>query len=233
MKRSEINAYLRDAKEFCGRQNFHLPRWARWSPADWEAAGQEADEIRRCCLGWDVTDFGSGDYRRFGLLLFTLRNGPAAAVEQRGQAVKDFCEKLMIVGEEQITPTHFHWSKMEDIINRGGGRLVLQLWWAERDSERLDERSEVMVSIDGIARALPAGGSVVLDPGESIALPPYLYHQFYAEPGGGTVLAGEVSRVNDDANDNRFLDPLPRFPTIEEDESPLHLLCTEYPEAKA
>lgn len=54
--------------------------------------------------------------------------------------------------------------------------------------------------------------------------------EFYGR--GGTVLAGEVSRVNDDTNDNRFLEPLPRFPAIEEDEAPLHLLCTEYPPAQ-
>ena len=71
---------------------------------------------------------------------------------------------------------------------------------------------------------------MILDPGQSITLPPFMYHDFYGR--GGTTLAGEVSRVNDDANDNRFLEPLPRFPAIEEDAEPLHLLCTEYPPAK-
>lgn len=230
MKRSEINEYLREAKTFCREQNFHLPKWAHWPPGDWEAAGHEADEIRRRQLGWDVTDFGSDDYRRFGLLLFTLRNGEFTQPEKgRDPAVKDFCEKLMIIGEAQVTPTHFHFSKMEDIINRGGGRLVLELWESERDTERIDERSEVTVSVDGVSRIVPAGEKVVLEPGESITLPPRLYHKFYAEPGTGAVLGGEVSRVNDDARDNRFLDTLPRFPAIEEDEPPLHLLCTEYP----
>ena len=233
MKRSEINGYLREAIAFCEERSFHLPKWAYWSPADWQAAGGEADEIRRCRLGWDVTDFGAGDYRRVGLLLFTIRNGqPAAEGKQAGPAAKDYCEKILLVGEGQVTPTHFHFSKMEDIINRGGGRLVIELWNADRDSEALDEASEVAVSIDGIARTLPAGGKVVLEPGESITLPPYLYHKFYGAAGGGTVLAGEVSRVNDDARDNRFLELLRRFPTIAEDAQPLHLLCTEYPPAK-
>ncbi|GAH80725.1 unnamed protein product, partial [marine sediment metagenome] len=228
-KRSEINRILADAVAFCGEQNFHLPRWACWSPEDWKQAGREADEIRERMLGWDVTDFGLGRYQEVGLTLFTLRNGPPSG---RGEPdAKDYCEKLLLIGEEQVTPTHFHFSKMEDIINRAGGRLVLELWRADRDSEARDESSEVTVSIDGIRRTLPPGGTVALQPGESITLPPYLYHKFYGERGAGRVLAGEVSRVNDDTRDNRFLEPSPRFPAIEEDAPPLHLLCNEYPPA--
>jgi len=33
----------------------------------------------------------------------------------------------------------------------------------------------------------------------------------------------------DDNTDNRFYEPVGRFPAIEEDEAPLHLLCNEYP----
>ena len=44
----------------------------------------------------------------------------------------------------------------------------------------------------------------------------------------GKVLVGEVSKVNDDVNDNRFLKPTGRFPEIEEDEPPLHLLVGDY-----
>lgn len=228
MKRSFINARLKEAIEFCRRQNFHLPRWAYWTPQQWAAAGHEADEIRRCGLGWDVTDFGSGDYLNCGLLAFTIRNG--RLTEKPDPMAKSYCEKLLLTGEGQVTPTHFHWSKMEDIINRGHGRLVLELWNADK-SERLDKTNPVTVSVDGILRTVPAGGKVVLEPGESITLAPFCYHRFYGEKGRGMVLGGEVSRVNDDANDNRFLDSLPRFPGIEEDEPPVHLLCTEYPEA--
>jgi len=230
MKRGFINARIAEALEYCRKQNFHLPRWARWSPADWARAGHEADEIRQRLLGWDLTDFGSGDYRRCGLLLFTIRNG--RLTEPHDPAVKDYCEKLLLIGEQQVTPTHFHWSKMEDIINRAGGRLVLELWNAERTAEGLDEESDVHVSVDGIERTVAAGGQVVLEPGESITLLPYMYHRFYAAAGGGMVLSGEVSRVNDDARDNRFLQRLPRFPAIEEDAPPRYLLCTEYPPAR-
>jgi D-lyxose ketol-isomerase len=43
-------------------------------------------------------------------------------------------------------------------------------------------------------------------------------------------MVGEVSAVNDDDTDNRFYEPLPRFSTIEEDEPPYYLLCTDYPD---
>ena len=60
----------------------------------------------------------------------------------------------------------------------------------------------------------------------------YMYHDFTLEEGTGPVLLGEVSMCNDDENDNRFYEEMPRFPAIEEDEKPYRLLCTEYPEAR-
>lgn len=229
MKRSFINKKISEAIEFCNSMNFHLPRWAYWPADKWKTVGTEADEIRQYSLGWDVTDFGSGDYNNIGLLAFTIRNGDLAKVA--GSSAKDYCEKLLLTDEGQVTPTHFHWAKMEDIINRGGGKLIIQLWNADKETEELDETGDVTVSVDGIKRAVPAGATVVLAPGESITLEPYVYHNFFAEPGEGIVLAGEVSRVNDDENDNRFLEPLPRFSEIEEDEPPAWLLCSEYPAA--
>lgn len=56
-----------------------------------------------------------------------------------------------------------------------------------------------------------------------------MYHDFQVEAGTGDVLLGEVSMSNDDANDNRFFDPIGRFPVIVEDEKPYRWLCTEYP----
>ena len=41
-------------------------------------------------------------------------------------------------------------------------------------------------------------------------------------------MIGEVSTVNDDTNDNRFLEPLGRYPSIDEDEKAAYLLCNEY-----
>jgi D-lyxose ketol-isomerase len=114
---------------------------------------------------------------------------------------------------------------MEDIINRGGGDLKIQLFCSTLEEE-VDPDKEVVISIDGVRRKLPPGGIVTLTPGESITLPPYIYHEFYGE--GDRVLVGEVSLVNDDHRDNRFANPVGRFPVIEEDEAPLHLLVNDY-----
>jgi len=223
MKRSEINRIIRDGLEFSRRMNFHLPPFATWSPEDWEAKGHEYDEIRDNMLGWDVTDFGLGNFAEKGLLIFTIRNGNA----KLDKYVKPYAEKLLIVREKQITPFHFHYSKMEDIINRGGGKLMIQVYNATEDYQLAD--TPVNVSLDGHSFTVEAGTVLALAPGESITLPTYMYHQFWAE--GETVLCGEVSSVNDDNVDNHFLEEVGRFPEIEEDEPALYLLCNEYPPA--
>lgn len=220
MKRSRINHLIRDAEAFFATRGFHLPPWAHWTPADWSQRGDPGCEVVRNALGWDLTDFGSGEFERTGLLLFTLRNG------QPGVDRKPYAEKIMIVGEGQRTPLHFHWQKMEDIINRGGGNLELELRLSASDESPMDGIVEVMV--DGLPRFIPPGERVVLEPGESICLPPGLYHAFQGQSGGGPVLVGEVSMVNDDHHDNRFYPPVGRFPDIEEDEEPYRLLVTDY-----
>ncbi|NLA92894.1 MAG: D-lyxose/D-mannose family sugar isomerase, partial [Spirochaetales bacterium] len=184
MKRSEINAIQRKAKEFLAHHKWTLPPWAYWGPGEWEKRGSEISEIKDCMLGWDITDFGSGDFAKQGLFLFTLRNG-----NLEGKSDKQYAEKIMIVEEMQETPYHFHRHKMEDIINRGGGVLKIQLYASTEDEELSDEDFEV--SIDGIKHTLKAGDTVTLKSGESICLEPFIYHRFWAE--GGTTLVGEVS----------------------------------------
>jgi len=222
VKRSEINGILREADSFIRSMGFHLPPFAYWTPAEWATKGEEVREIVQNKLGWDVTDFGLGDFATKGLLLFTLRNGHPE--NWRTMQGKLYAEKIMVVRVEQLTPLHFHWQKMEDIINRGGGELMIQLYNSTADDSLAD--TDVTVSVDGVERVVSAGGCVVLTPGESIALPTRCYHKFWAV--GSYVLVGEVSMVNDDDLDNRFYEPLPRYPAIEEDEPPLYLLCTEY-----
>jgi D-lyxose ketol-isomerase len=218
VKRSEINALLKDAEDFFALHRFLLPPWAHWAVEEWKNFGEGSREVVENHLGWDITDFGSGDFSKRGLLLFTLRNG-----QPDGQS-KSYAEKIMIVGPGQETPTHFHFRKVEDIINRGGGNLVLQLWNSEAD-EGLAE-TPVLVATDGFVRTLPPGGKVTLGPGESICLPRRLYHRFFGQ--GERVLVGEVSSVNDDLTDNRFLENAGRFPEIEENEPPWRLLVSDY-----
>ncbi len=223
MKRSEINQIMRLADSFIREQGFYLPPFAYWSPADWQQKGPEVSEIVNNRLGWDITDFGMGNFSQFGLFLFTLRNGNPENWESKSG--KLYAEKIMIVEEGQITPMHFHWNKMEDIINRGGGDLKIQLYNSTPD-EALDTENQVILSVDGVMHAFNPGEVLTLVPGESVCLPQYCYHKFWAE--NGRVLVGEVSMVNDDDTDNRFLEPVGRFSTIEEDEAPLYLLCNEY-----
>lgn len=223
MKRSQINKAIKNIMELTEKYCFKLPPFAQWSPKDWETKGSEYDEIRDAMLGWDVTDFGSGDFDKVGLALFTIRNGVFGSEEY----TKPYAEKILVSNEEQYTPYHFHWNKQEDIINRGGGNLLIQLYNSTEDEE-MDVVNDVVVSVDGVKRVVAPGSIIRLTPGESICLTQGLYHQFWAEKGYGPVLIGEVSMTNDDVADNRFLNPGERYMKIEEDELPIRLLCNEY-----
>jgi len=220
MKRSEINQLIVSSIEFLNQMNFKLPPWAFWSPEDWKGKAANGSEIIDNMLGWDLTDFGSGDFHKRGLMLFTIRNGNL----QKDK--KNYAEKIMIVEELQETPMHFHWSKMEDIINRGGGNLVIELY--NSDEKEGFSYKQINIKIDGVRRTVTPGGTIVLTPGESICLEQGMYHRFYGEQGTGKVLVGEVSAVNDDATDNRFFENIGRFPEIIEDEKPIHLLASDY-----
>ncbi|NDV23280.1 D-lyxose/D-mannose family sugar isomerase [Desulfovibrio sp. JC022] len=219
MKRSEINALIVKAKEFYASHRFNLPKWAFWGPEDWKGKGES--EVVHNMLGWDLTDYGKGDFDKLGLILFTIRNGNLQTADP-----KPYAEKIMILREGQLCPMHFHWSKREDIINRAGGNLAIKLYGSNKDESMSDK--PLKVSVDGFVRTVEPGGVIVLEPGESICLEPGMYHCFYCEEGTGDVMVGEVSAVNDDNIDNRFHEPLPRFPEVDEDEEPIHLLVTDY-----
>ena len=225
MKRSEINAVIREFEAMLREYRFALPPFLSFTPAEWARKGRAYDEIRDNALGWDITDYGMGDYDRMGLALITLRNGSV----RDPRYPKPYAEKIMYLREGQLSPNHFHWYKMEDIINRGGGNVIFRLWNAAPDESLAD--SDVEVCRDGCRLLVPAGSEILLRPGESLTLLPRCYHQFTVQPGSGPALIGEVSMCNDDAADNRFYQPLGRFPTIEEDEPPYRLLCSEYPPA--
>lgn len=223
MKRSEINSLIENAITFLKQNNFYLPPFAFWSPEEWsKKKGAEYDEIRDNQLGWDITDFGSGNFAKTGLFLFTIRNGN----QKLKKYVKPYAEKIMLVNEEQITPYHFHWNKMEDIINRGGGNLLVKLYNSTEDNGFAD--TQVIVHSDGRIYKVDAGNIVRLRPGESISLHKGQYHSFWGEKNCGTVLVGEVSQCNDDATDNCFYDKVGRFPEIDEDEKLKYLLCIDY-----
>ncbi|MGM9594282.1 MAG: D-lyxose/D-mannose family sugar isomerase [Candidatus Onthomonas sp.] len=228
MKRSEINAALKEMEAMIRAYRFSLPPFCGFTPEQWQEKGHEYDEVRENQLGWDITDYGMGQFDRLGFSLITLRNGNLALSDKYP---KTYAEKLLYLKEGQYSPMHFHWHKMEDIINRGGGNVFIRVYNSTPEEE-LDRETPVTVHVDGCTRTVPAGTQVRLTPGESITIYPYLYHDFEVEPGTGPVLLGEVSQCNDDNTDNRFYETLGRFPAIEEDEPPYRLLCNEYPPAK-
>ena len=227
MRRSEINAALREMEAILREYRIALPDFCGFTPEEWAEKGHEYDEVRDNMLGWDITDYGRGRFDEVGFSLITLRNGNLA---MRDRYPKTYAEKLLYLKEGQYSPMHFHWSKMEDIINRGGGNVLIRVYNSLPDEE-LDRVSPVTVRTDGLERTVPAGSQVRLRPGQSITIQPYLYHDFEVEKGGGPVLLGEVSQCNDDNIDNHFDPPAGRFPAIEEDEPPYRLLCNEYPPA--
>lgn len=224
MKRSEVNRIIKCAEQFIREHQFALPPFAEWTPEDWQQKGEECREIRDNMLGWDITDYGLRRFDEVGLVLVTIRNGN----QNNLNYTKPYAEKLLVSEENQVCPMHFHWKKMEDIINRGGGILMMQLY-NSTEQEELDRITPVTVVSDGVQITVPAGTVLELRPGQSITLTHGMYHAFWAKEGTGRVLIGEVSQCNDDNTDNRFYEPMGRFPRIEEDEAPYRLLCTEYP----
>jgi len=228
MKRSEINAAIREMNAMCEKYACYLPPFCHFVPEEWQEKGHDYDEVRDCMLGWDVTDYGYGKFYSQGTTLITIRNGSRTMPDRYP---KVYAEKLLYLREGQVLINHFHWFKTEDIINRGGGTLLIRVYNAH-DDESVDYESDVTVHTDGREYTVPAGTQIRLTPGESIYIPQRLYHDFSVEEGTGAVLIGEVSQCNDDNTDNRFAEPAGRFPEIEEDEAPYRLLCNEYPVAK-
>ena len=221
MQRSRVNEIIRQADAFIRSFGYVMPPFAYWSPD--ELKSRRPAGIVDARLGWDITDYGQGKFDELGLFLFTVRNGRAEDLT-RGTGML-YAEKIMISRKDQLSPMHRHIVKAEDIINRGGGKLVLELFMSNPDGS-IDRNAEVSVPTDGVVRTRKAGGLLKLDAGESVTLLPGVWHAFWGE--GADVLIGEVSTVNDDLTDNIFEMPIGRFSNIEEDEKPLHLLVSDY-----
>ena len=223
MKRSEINEIMAEADKFIRSFGYVLPPFAYWSPQDMKDLRAEIDNVIGARLGWDITDYGQGKFDDLGLFLFTVRNGRQEDLKRGGGMC--YAEKIMISRHNQISPMHRHWLKAEDIINRGGATLAIELYGAAEDGS-FDETAGGTVYCDGIKRDFTPGEVLRFAPGESVTLMPGDWHAFWGE--GGDVLIGEVSTVNDDETDNWFKDPIGRFAEIEEDVAPTQLLASDY-----
>ncbi|WP_372838269.1 D-lyxose/D-mannose family sugar isomerase [Phaeovulum sp.] len=223
MKRSRINQIMAEAGELIARHGFVLPPFARWTPEEFIARKDATRRIIDARLGWDITDYGAGRFDEMGLFLFTLRNGRLADLQRGGGMC--YAEKLLISRQDQLSPMHRHALKAEDIINRGGATLVVELYGSDDQGGFAEDRGGT-VWCDGQRRDFAPGDKLHLAPGESVTLMPGDWHAFWGM--GGDVLIGEVSTVNDDETDNIFRDPIGRFATIEEDVAPTHLLVSDY-----
>ncbi|MCV3271344.1 D-lyxose/D-mannose family sugar isomerase [Roseobacter sinensis] len=223
MKRSRINDIMAEADEMIRAHGFVLPPFAYWTPDAFKARRQDAAAVIEARCGWDITDYGADRYDEMGLFLFTLRNGRLADLQRGGGMC--YAEKLLISKQDQLSPMHTHGIKAEDIINRGGATLVIELYGSD-DAGRFAEDRGGTVWCDGLRRDFGPGEKIKLAPGESVTLMPGDWHAFWGE--GGDVLIGEVSTVNDDETDNIFREPIGRFAEVEEDVAPTHLLVSDY-----
>jgi len=224
VKRSHINEIIASAGEMIRSHGFTLPPFADWAPEEFRDKADQARHVIDTRCGWDITDYGQGRFDELGLFLFTLRNGRLNDLSGgRGMC---YAEKLLISRQDQLSPTHTHVIKAEDIINRGGATLIVELHGADEKGNFASDRGG-MVLCDGVKRPYKAGEKIKLAPGESVTLMPGDWHAFWAE--GGDVLIGEVSTVNDDETDNIFREDIGRFATVDEDEDPRHLLVSDYP----
>lgn len=223
MKRSEINEIMAEADAFIRSFGFVLPPFAYWTPEEMQANRTRIGGIISGRMGWDITDYGQGRFDELGLFLFTLRNGRLADLQTGGGMC--YAEKLLISRKDQISPMHRHYLKAEDIINRGGAPLAIELYGSAADGS-FDESAGGTVLCDGIERPFRPGEILLFEPGQSVTLMPGDWHAFWGE--GGDVLIGEVSTVNNDETDNWFREPVGRFAEIEEDTAPTHLLVSDY-----
>lgn len=223
MKRSRINEIMIAAGDMIHEFGFTLPPFAFWSPEEFKTRQDDARHVIDARCGWDITDYGAGRFHEMGLFLFTLRNGLLGDLQRGGGMC--YAEKLLISRQDQLSPMHTHVVKAEDIINRGGATLVVELYGSDDKGNFAEDRGGT-VWCDGIRVEYAPGQKLKLAPGESVTLRPGDWHAFWGE--GGDVLIGEVSTVNDDETDNIFRDPIGRFADIEEDEAPMHLLVSDY-----
>jgi D-lyxose ketol-isomerase len=182
LKRSDINSAYRKALAAFQRTGWFLPPLPRW----------------------DITDCGSGDFDRYGLVLVNLADEP------------EYSEKLIYMRVGQTIPAHTHRKKKEDIICRHG-ELMMQLWDGPPDSSPV--AAPLRVKRTGAWTSVAAAVPFALAAGERVTLVPGVFHSFW--PSRPDTIIGEVSTANDDVNDNVFADAsLARFPAIEEDEPP-------------
>lgn len=188
MKRSSINHLVRSAEKCYHVHGWTLPPKPRW----------------------DVTDFGLGNWQKFGLVLVNLAEEP------------EYCEKLMYAQKGMTTPAHCHRKKKEDIISRWGSLGVIV--WAGMPEESRNKSFSIPVNHEPVE--VKSGDMITLEAGSRVTLIPGVYHEFY--PLSDECIIGEVSTANDDLHDNFFVNKdVGRYPGVEEDEPAIVRLLSD------
>lgn len=234
MKRSEINAAIERAIGNAKKFGVALPKWADWHPQQFDSS---ADGIRHQKLGWKVVDFGVGDFPNCGLVIFALCSPIAdesgepvtkpQTIADRDYPVTGFSRKYLFVQAGQTEPHHFHRQKArKEVTVIAGASVRFELAWADGDTLLSDK--DVDVQVDGIWHHLPAGGSIVVAPGETITLPGELSHIISVPEGGQDTIMLETSTANNDSNDNIFPFMTPTSVPVEEDAKVRYQLLDEH-----
>lgn len=221
MKRSEIEAIIGKSLAMMASQRFYLPPFAGWTPEQWREQAEPTRAMRAAGVGWNIVEFEKDAFFRSGIAVFTLRMGDYRDLPKG--AGRLYAEKAFVLFEGQRVPHHYHRVKTEDLINRGGGILGVDLVRVNEQGMELDD--DITLERNGVEITVPAHTVLQLEPGESIVLLPGLAHAFI---GVSEVLCGEISLANDDATDNYFLQPLPTSSPIVEDSPARHLVLADY-----
>ena len=88
MKRSRINRALREMEIMLTAYRVALPPFCHFTPEEWADKGHAYDEIRHNMLGWDITDYGLGDFDRI------MNSAEVQAMMQWVRTPASFCRLL-------------------------------------------------------------------------------------------------------------------------------------------
>lgn len=162
MRRSEIDTIIDEARATMRRHGVALPPFADWSPQDWQRHGAATRTMRDRLIGWNIAEFEKDAFARSGIALITTRMGDFEQLPTgRG---KLYGEKIFVIREGQSVPYHYHWVKTEDVFNRGGATLAIDL--VAVDSQGRPTDAAIDLDRDGLPHHIVARGTIRLSPGE-------------------------------------------------------------------
>ena len=130
MKRSRVNEIIREADAFIRSFGYVMPPFAYWTPDELQGAPAAPASSTPGSAGTSPTT------ARATSTSSACSCSPCATaappISPRGSGML-YAEKIMISRKDQLSPMHRHDVKAEDIINRGGGTLVLELFSRDAD----------------------------------------------------------------------------------------------------